>query len=81
MRVSIQPDPVPLGENAVVFEISLTARDVDGQFLAFFQEIVRTQGYLVPTAFEWSRLNGQLSIRLDAPAIVGQDNIASESAS
>lgn len=71
MRVNVQADPSSLGQHAVVFEISLTARDTQGQFLAFFQEAVRSEGYLIPTSFEWSRLNGNVSIRLEAPAVVG----------
>ena len=71
MRVTVQAAPSPLGERAVVFEVSLTARDPQGQFLAFFQEIVRSEGYLIPTSFEWSRLSGSVSIRLEAPALVG----------
>lgn len=71
MRVNVQADPSPLGVSAVVFEMSINARDPQGQFLAFFQEIVRSDGYLIPTSFEWNRLNGNLSIRLEAPALVG----------
>ncbi|MHA6288829.1 hypothetical protein [Maricaulis sp. CAU 1757] len=72
-RVTVEPAPTPLAGSSVVFELSLSARDPRGQFLALFQELARNPQLLVPTAFSWSRVNGNLEIRLEAPAVVGND--------
>lgn len=70
VRVNVETTPVPLGTHAHMFEIALTARDRNGQFLAFFQELSRAQGQLAMTDFEWGRSNGALRVRLIAPAIL-----------
>jgi len=69
-RVSVLSPPAPLGDEAVLFEISVSARDNRGQFLAFFQEIARGQGTLIPVGFSWNRITGQLEIQLVAPGVV-----------
>lgn len=72
IRVNVESAPDALGEQAQAFEVSLTARDTDGQFLALFQELSRTENQLVITRFDWRRSNGALDIRLQAPARIGQ---------
>lgn len=67
-RVAVLPNPSPLGESARLFEISLNARDRQGQFLSFFQDLGRADGFLIPVAFEWDKINGSLLVRLEAPA-------------
>jgi hypothetical protein len=69
-RVSVQAEPSDLGANAQLFEIELRARDLNGQFLAVFQNISRAENNLTITGFEWSRLNGQLVLRIEAPALI-----------
>lgn len=68
VRVNVTGSPDPLGEDAILFEISITARDTNGQFLAFFQELARTENLIVISRFNWQRRNGTLDIRLLAPA-------------
>ena len=68
VRVNVTGAPEPLGDDAILFEISVSARDADGQFLAFFQELSRTDNLVVITRFDWQRRNGSLDIRLSAPA-------------
>ena len=68
VRVNVTGTPEPLGEQASLFEISVNARDSDGQFLAFFQELSRTEHQIVITRFNWRRSNGALDLRLEAPA-------------
>ncbi|WP_440958852.1 hypothetical protein ACFELO_01720 [Oceanicaulis sp. LC35] len=77
VRVNVTPTPEPLGAQASLFEISMTARDTDGQFLALFQELSRTERQLVITRFNWRRSNGALDIRLQAPARVSEQETAS----
>ena len=68
IRVNVESAPETLGSDAALFEISLTARDTNGQFLALLQELSRTEHQLVITRFNWRRSNGSLDIRLRAPA-------------
>ena len=77
IRVNVTGTPEPLGEQASLFEISITARDNDGQFLAFFQELSRTEHQIVITRFNWRRSNGALDMRLQAPAQVADQEAAS----
>ena len=67
-RVSVEALPDPLGEQASVFEISLSARDSQGQFLTLFQELGRLEHQVVITHFDWRRSNGALTLYLQAPA-------------
>lgn len=69
-RVSVQATPEPLGDTASLFEVSVSARDSEGQFLAFFQELSRLDHQVVITQFNWRRSNGSLDLRLQAPALV-----------
>lgn len=68
VRVNVTGTPEPLGENAILFEVSISARDTDGQFLAFFQELSRTENLVVISRFSWRRGNGALEVRVQAPA-------------
>ena len=68
VRVNVTGTPEPLGDQASLFEISVSARDTDGQFLAFFQELSRAEHQIVITRFNWRRSNGALDLRLEAPA-------------
>ena len=77
VRVNVESAPDSLGAQAQSFEVSLTARDTDGQFLALFQELSRTENQLVITRFDWRRSNGALDIRLQAPARIGPQEAAS----
>ncbi|WP_028284550.1 hypothetical protein [Oceanicaulis alexandrii] len=77
VRVNVESAPDSLGAQAQTFEVSLTARDTDGQFLALFQELSRTENQLVITRFDWRRSNGALDIRLQAPARIGPQEAAS----
>ena len=69
-RVNVQATPEPLGDTASLFEISLSGRDSEGQFLALFQELSRLDHQVVITQFNWRRSNGSLDLRLQAPALV-----------
>ena len=77
IRVNVEATPDSLGAQAQLFEISLTARDTDGQFLSLFQELSRTDNQLVIIRFDWRRSNGALDIRLQAPARIGTQESAS----
>lgn len=77
VRVNVEASPRPLGTQAQIFEISLTARDTDGQFLAFFQEISRVERQIVISRFIWRRNNGMLDVRLEAPALIATEGTAS----
>ncbi|MBL4537462.1 MAG: hypothetical protein JKP96_02230 [Oceanicaulis sp.] len=77
VRVNVETAPDSLGAQAQTFEVSLTARDTDGQFLALFQELSRTENQLMITRFDWRRSNGALDIRLQAPARIGPQEAAS----
>ena len=68
VRVNVTGTPEPLGDQASLFEIAVNARDTDGQFLAFFQELSRAEHQIVITRFNWRRSNGALDLRLEAPA-------------
>lgn len=68
VRVNVTGTPEPLGDQASLFEVSVNARDTDGQFLAFFQELSRAEHQVVITRFNWRRSNGALDLRLEAPA-------------
>ena len=68
VRVNVTGTPEPLGDQASLFEVSVNARDTDGQFLAFFQELSRAEHHIVITRFNWRRSNGALDLRLEAPA-------------
>ena len=68
VRVNVTGTPEPLGQDAVLFEISISARDTNGQFLALFQELSRTENLVVISRFSWSRRNGALDMRVQAPA-------------
>jgi len=70
IRVNVEANPLQLSENTVTFEISLSSRDSNGQFLALFQELSREGKQLIINDFEWRRLNGSLRMRLSAPAII-----------
>ncbi len=77
IRVNVTGTPEPLGDQASLFEISITARDGEGQFLAFFQELGRTEHQIVITRFNWRRSNGALDMRLQAPAQIAVQEDAS----
>lgn len=77
VRVNVTGTPEPLGDQASLFEISLTARDTNGQFLAFFQELSRADHQIVISRFNWRRPNGALDIRLVAPARIADAEPAS----
>lgn len=68
IRVSVTGVPEPLGESASLFEVSITAWDTEGQFLAFYQELSRTENLVVVSRFSWRRSNGSLDMRILAPA-------------
>lgn len=68
VRVNVTGTPEPLGDQASLFEVSVNARDTEGQFLAFFQELSRAEHQIVITRFNWRRSNGALDLRLEAPA-------------
>lgn len=70
-RINVSSSPDQLGNEAVLFEVSVTAQDRNGQFLAFFQELGAVEGLIVVSRFNWRRSNGSLDIRLQAPAFVG----------
>lgn len=69
-RINITSTPDALGEDAYLFEISITAQDTNGQFLAFFQELSRSEHLIIVSRFNWRRSNGALDIRLQAPALI-----------
>ena len=77
VRVNVTGTPEPLGDQASLFEISLTARDSNGQFLAFFQELSRADHQIVISRFNWRRPNGALDVRLVAPARIADAEPAS----
>ncbi|WP_306017366.1 hypothetical protein [Oceanicaulis sp. MMSF_3324] len=77
VRVNVTGTPDALGEQASLFEISLTARDSDGQFLAFFQELGRAEHQIMISRFNWRRPNGALDVRLVAPARIAEAGPAS----
>lgn len=77
IRVAVESAPDALGAEAQSFEISLTARDTDGQFLALFQELSRADHQLVITRFNWRRSNGALDMRIQAPARIQTPEAAS----
>lgn len=77
VRVNVTGAPEPLGQEASLFEVSITARDSDGQFLAFFQELSRAEHQIVITRFNWRRSNGALDMRLQAPAQIMDQETAS----
>lgn|GEM_PF-2848769 len=71
VRIEVQPLPTPLTTGArLQFEVSITARDPQGQFLNFFQQIMELDGTVVPADFEWQRLNSSVRAQLLAPALV-----------
>lgn len=77
VRVNVTGTPEPLGQEASLFEVSITARDSDGQFLAFFQELSRTEHQIVISRCNWRRSNGALDMRLQAPARVAEQESGS----
>lgn len=77
VRVNVTGTPEPLGNQASLFEISVNARDSDGQFLAFFQELSRAEHQIVITRFNWRRSNGALDLRLEAPALLTEPEAGS----
>jgi len=77
VRVNVTGTPAPLGDQVSLFEIALTARDSDGQFLAFFQELSRAEHQIMISNFNWRRPNGALDIRLTAPARIAEAEPAS----
>lgn len=68
VRVNVTATPEPLGQTASLFEVSVSARDTNGQFLAFYQELGRTEDLLVISRFSWRRNTGALDMRILAPA-------------
>jgi len=70
VNVEIRPDPLPLGDEAVYFELRLTGEDRNGQFLALFDNLATYENLLVPSGVEWQRANGTIRIQLLAPAIL-----------
>lgn len=72
-RVTVVPSPEPMSSDAVLFDISVTARDGQGQFLSFFQSLIRSENLLVPKRLHWRQANGALDIRLVAPAIISPE--------
>lgn len=68
VRVEVRPDPQPLGTSALHFEISLTAQDRNGQFLAFMARLAETDSLVIPVRFEWQRANGTVRMSFLAPA-------------
>ncbi len=70
VNVEIRPDPLPLGDEAVYFELRLTGEDRNGQFLALFDNFATYERLILPTGLEWERANGTIRIQLVAPAIV-----------
>ena len=70
-RINVSGTPDALGEDAYLFEVSIIAQDTNGQFLAFLQELGRSENLIVVSRFNWRRNNGALDIRLQAPAFVG----------
>ena len=82
IRVDVQPLPDELTDSGrLVFEITLSARDRQGQFLNFFQQLAQMDLIVVPTDFDW--VCGNLSVRttLLAPAIVSGGDTAEGNAS
>jgi len=71
-RVSVSETSDALGADAVLFEIELQGVDRTGQFLALFQTLSRTEAVLAPSALQWNRRNGRLSLNLAAPAVVAE---------
>ncbi len=74
-RINVSSSPDQLGNEAVLFEVSVTAQDRNGQFLAFLQELGAVEGLIVVSRFNWRRSNGSLDIRLQAPAFVGDAEV------
>lgn len=71
IRLEVQPLPESLSSDGrVQFEVMLTARDRDGQFLSLFQQLQDLHGTIVPSDFEWRRPNGSVRATLLAPAII-----------
>lgn len=70
VNVEIRPDPLPLGDEAVYFELRLTGEDRNGQFLALFDNFASYENLLVPSGVEWQRANGTIRIQLVAPALI-----------
>ncbi|MBO6764115.1 hypothetical protein [Maricaulis sp.] len=71
VRVEVQARPDALAaDGRLEFEITLTARDRDGQFLNFFQRLQTLDGAVVPSDFQWVRGNTIVQATLRAPAIV-----------
>jgi len=71
IRIDVQPLPEELGSNGrLQFEVTLTARDRNGQFLNFFQRLADLDTIVVPTDFDWTRSNASVRVTLMAPAIV-----------
>lgn len=71
IRLEVQPLPESLSSNdRFRFEVMLTARDRDGQFLSLFQQLQDLDGTVVPSDFEWRRPNGSVRATLLAPAII-----------
>lgn len=68
VRVNVTATPEPLGLTASLFEVSVSARDTNGQFLAFYQELSRTENLVVISRFSWRRNTGALDMRILAPA-------------
>jgi len=75
IRIEVQPLTEPLGASARErFEILVTARDRNGQFLNFFQQLQGLDYLVVPTDFEWQRPNSSVRATLLAPAIIGSSS-------
>lgn len=70
VNVEVRPDPLPLGDEAVYFELRLSGEDRDGQFLALFNNLAGYEALIVPTGVEWQRANGLIRIQLVAPAVI-----------
>lgn len=70
VRITVQPTPDALGQEAFVFEISISARDANGQFLSFMQAVSRSDNVIIPTSLDWRRTNGNVNFVLIAPAII-----------
>ena len=73
-RITVLNEPTALGEEAIMFSISVSARDRHGQFLVLFQQLARAEGLFVISDFEWSELNGRLELEIQAPAIIRDES-------
>ncbi|MGP1274420.1 MAG: hypothetical protein ACQRW7_03250 [Caulobacterales bacterium] len=71
VNVEVRPDPLPLGDEAVYFELRLSGEDRDGQFLALFNNLASYPNLIVPAGVEWQRANGLIRMQLIAPAVIG----------